>query len=127
MKIKAGQVGSEAPAIPFSQLSRSIQGFDESHKEVNWVPPSFLYVEKAKLAINLTQKNPPKNIYQINLEGMRNKMYLPNNPAARCPGVTEPNTPFAIDCDAILSSLVTILTTLLGWFWLLWRITEMLQ
>lgn len=32
--------------------------------------------------------------------------------AARCPGVTEPNIPLAIDCDAMLGSLVIILTTL---------------
>lgn len=49
-------------------------------KEVNCVkvPILALYMEKTELVINLTQKS----IHQINLEGIRNEMYLLSNPSS---------------------------------------------
>lgn len=37
-----------------------------------------LYMEKTELVINLAQKS----IHQINLEGIRNEMYLLSNPSS---------------------------------------------
>lgn len=72
---------AETPAVPFSQLSRSIQCFDEiaTKRWTGWRCHLCFFTWKRQ---NLQSTSHEKNIQQINLEGIRNKMYLPNNPGS---------------------------------------------